>query len=760
VRLWYDTPAQDWNHALPIGNGKLGAMVFGGVGSERIQMNEDSIWAGPPVPKAQAGAREAIVEARTLLFEGRYTEAQHLVQTRVMGQRISPRSFQPLGDMSISLEGATDYTDYFRELNLETAIATTRWRTHGTAFNREVFASAVDQSIICRMEADTDLPLPCRMSFYRAENAEWVARAPGLLLVTGRAGQGSLHPGVRFAAALMVASEGGDIRVEDRELVVTNGKAFTVLVCAQSDYNFEDPGDPLTLDLSAAVLDRVHRVSEKSYSDLRGHHITGHQHFFNRCSFSLGNDVSDSIPTDRRLVSFSDETDLSLVALYFNYGRYLTLCGSRPGSLCANLQGIWNAEYEAPWNCDYHININIQMIYWLAELVGLPECHEPFLEFASALTDNGRTTARDVYGCRGTVAHHTTDVWRFTDPFGQVQYGMWPMACGWNSRHFMEHYDFTGSLDFLHHRAWPVIRDAALFFVDWLTPDPGTGRLVSGPSSSPENRFFSPGTRENCNLVMGPSMDHQIIWETFTNCLRCAEILNLSEPVIQEVRAALANLCGPSVGTDGRLMEWTESFEEPEPGHRHISHIYGVYPGYQFVDNANLLTGARKSVEHRLAHGGGHTGWSRAWLINVWARLKDADRAWENVRQLLIRSTLPNLFDNHPPFQLDGNIGGAAGLVEMLVQSHHDAVEFFPALPLAWTEGSVKGLRARGGFAIDLDWHTTKTARLTSLLGRASRLRYAGDIHVRTLEGQTVAQGNGQVSMETVQGTTYQIAFQ
>lgn len=755
MRLWYDKPAEEWNHALPVGSGKLGAMVFGGVSSERIQMNEDSIWAGPPVPEAQAGAKEAIAEARTLLFDGEYAKAQELVQDRVMGERIAPRSYQPLGDLLIDLDEVQAYEQYTRELTLETAIASTQWVANGIGFRREVFASAVDRAIVCRLEADKEHALSGRIAFHREENAQWMTISDDTLLITGRAGHGDWHPGVGFASALKVVVEGGDVQNEDPAFVVQNANAVTVFVCTQTDYDFENPSEPLTENLSAVVIDRVEQVSRRAFSDVRSDHVADHQDYFNRCSFSLGEDTLDHVPTDQRLADFAEQTDLALLALYFNYGRYLTICDSRPKSLCANLQGIWNQEYEAPWNSDYHININIQMIYWLAELVGLADCHEPFLEFANALRDNSRQTAQDVYGCRGTVAHHTTDVWRFTDPFGEVQYGMWPMASGWNSRHFMEHYEFSGSEDFLREDVWPVLKDAALFYLDWLTPDPKTGKLVSGPSSSPENRFVAPDTDDVCNLVMGPSMDHQIIWETFTNCLRCADILDLDEPVIQEIQTALEKLAEAKIGSDGRLMEWTEEFEEPEPGHRHISHIYGVYPGFQFVDQPDMLAAARKSVEHRLAHGGGHTGWSRAWLINVWARLKDADRAWEDVRQLLICSTLPNLFDNHPPFQLDGNIGGAAGLVEMLLQSHHNAVELFPALPTAWPEGSVKGLRARGGFVVDLDWHTKKTARIHSILGNACTVRYSGHIQVRDDQENVIVDGNDAVRLETTARTAY-----
>ncbi|MBT3606288.1 MAG: glycoside hydrolase family 95 protein [Candidatus Latescibacteria bacterium] len=759
MRLWYDKPAEEWNHALPVGSGKLGAMVFGGVSSERIQMNEDSIWAGPPVPEAQAGAKDAVAQARDLLFDGEYAQAQNLVQDRVMGERIAPRSYQPLGDLLIDLEGVKNCENYTRELTLETAIASTEWTANGIGFQRDVFASAVDNTIVCRLEADQEKSLSCRIAFQREENAQWMTISDDTLLITGCAGHGDLHSGVGFAAALKVVVEGGHVQNEDPTFAVQNANAITIFVCVQTDYNFANPSECLTENLSAAVIDGVEKISQKKYTDVRSDHVADHQGYFNRCSFSLGEDTLDHIPTDQRLAVFAEQTDLALLALYFNYGRYLTICDSRPKSLCANLQGVWNQEYEAPWNSDYHININIQMIYWLAELVGLSDCHEPFLEFANALRENARQTALEVYGCRGTVAHHTTDVWRFTVPFGEVQYGMWPMASGWNSRHFMEHYDFTGSESFLRDDAWPVIKDAALFFLDWLTPDPKTGKLVSGPSSSPENRFVAPGTEDVCNLVMGPSMDHQIIWETFTNCLRCTEILGLDDPITQEIQTALDKLAEAQIGADGRLMEWTEEFEEPEPGHRHISHIYGVYPGFQFVDQPDMLAAARKSVEHRLSHGGGHTGWSRAWLINVWARLKDADRAWEDVRQLLIRSTLPNLFDNHPPFQLDGNIGGAAGLVEMLLQSHHNAIELFPALPIAWPEGSVKGLRARGGFVIDLDWNTTKTACIHATLGGICNVRYNGQIQIYDSQGETLLDGHGEVVLETVRGVSYEVAL-
>jgi len=741
LTIWLRSAASQWDHAFPVGNGRMGAMVFGTVNRERIQLNEETLWMGGPRDTDNPEARAALPEVRRLLFAGQPREAYALAERKLMGKPWRLESYQSLADLRLNFDHEGEITDYQRSLDLDSAIARVTYRLDGVRYTREVFASHPDRVIVVRLTVDRPGALTFGTWIDRQQDARTEIVGNDRLSLVGHLAAGK---GLSFLASARVVAEGGTQETFPERILVADANAATIIVAAGTSFKGNDPPSQVQRDLT--------RAAAKTYSQLLETHRADHQRLYRRVSLRLGSAAATAkavalrtSPTDERLDAVRrGASDPALDALYFQFGRYLLIASSRPGDLPANLQGVWNDSMSPPWDADYHLNINLQMNYWPAEVTNLAELHEPLFDFLDSLREPGRKTAKVHYGARGFVAHHITDIWGFTSPGDLPRSGLWPTGVAWLTQHLWEHYLFNPDRAFLA-RAYPVMKEAAEFFLDYLVEDP-RGRLVSGPSVSPENRYRLPNGQVGI-LTMGPSMDHQIISGLFTQVIRAGEILGLDEAFRAQVAATQKRLPPPTIGKHGQIQEWSEDYDEPEPGHRHISQLYALHPSDQISvrGTPQLAKAARATIDRRLAHGGGHTGWSRAWIINFWARLEDGEKAWENYQALLAKSTLPNLWDLHPPFQIDGNFGGTAGAAEMLLQSHAGEIHLLPALPKAWAEGEVRGMRARGGVEVDITWSGAKIVKATL------RPSVTGTFRIRT-------QGAGEArSVSLVAGKPFEL---
>lgn len=753
LKLWYNKPAATWNEALPLGNGRIGAMVFGGIEEELIQLNEETLWSGGPVntnPNPKAKAYLPLV--REALRKEDYQASEELAKKM---QGLFTESYQPLGDLRIKQHDVGNAKDYYRDLDINAAISTTHFTVGDITFIREAFVSAPDQVMVIKLTASKKNAIHIDVSSESQLHVHHEVIQQDQVAMKGQAPshvdpsymQTMAQPviyndpskcnGMRFELRVKAQSTDGIVTADEKGLHIKNATSVVLLVTAATSFNgFDKCPDKEGKNERVIAQNFIQDAAAKEFDQLRQRHISDYQKFFNRVEFVLSERASKAnLPLDERLKRYtSGEADIALEILYFQYGRYLLISSSRPGGMPANLQGIWNNHVRPPWSSNYTTNINTEMNYWMAETCNLSELHTPLVELIKNLSITGKETARNFYGAQGWVLHHNTDIWATTNPVsGSPSWANWPLGGAWLCQHLWEHYQFSGDLEFLKSTAYPIMKEAALFCLDWLVED-GNGNLITAPSTSPENVFISEkGVKGTVSVAT--TMDISLIWDLFTNVVQASEHLETDEDFKKLLLEKRNKLYPLKIGKKGNLQEWYKDWEDEDPQHRHISHLFGLFPGRQITPFATptLAAAARKSLEIR---GDGGTGWSKGWKINTWARLHDGNHAYKLIREQLTLTgiegteynkgggTYPNLLDAHPPFQIDGNFGGTSGMTEMLLQSHDGFVYVLPALPDAWSTGSIKGLKARGGFIVDIAWKnkTVVSLKVHSTLGGNLRL--------------------------------------
>ena len=742
ARIFYKQPAQAWPDALPVGNGRLGAMVFGGTAKERLQLNEETVWMGERRDRNNPQAART-AEVRALLLAGKVHEAEALAAEVMMGIPDRLPCYQTLGELWLEFDGVPESVQEYRlELDMDDAITRTTFTAGGARWTREVFSSAPRNVIAVRLECEQPMTFTVRMD--RVAHSETVAAGVNRLVMTGaaRPAKPTTDPatqerqvGVAFRAEVAAHTDDGAVRAAGDTLRVEGARRVTLLMTAATVFR---AGDARGMEMACAR--NLKAAALISYDALKREHVEDYRSYARRVELDLlqGPDPLQDVPTDVRMQRVKDGgDDVGLLQAYFKYGRYMLISSSRPGTLPANLQGIWNESIDPPWGSKFTVNINAEMNYWMAEPGNLADLHPQLFDLLESTRSFGAETAKKYYNARGFVVHHNTDIWGDTIPVDHVQAGVWAMGAAWMALHLWEHYAFSQDKGFLRERAYPRLKEMAEFMLDYLVEAPD-GTLQSGPSQSPENKYRLPdGT--TASLCMSPAMDTEIIHAVFDRVARGSALLGMDAELRSQVRAASKRLPPLKIGANGALQEWNEDYAETEPGHRHISHLFGLYPDDQITlrGTPELAAAARKVLERRLSYGGGSTGWSRAWIVNCYARLEDGEAAHRNLLELLRHSTRENLFDvcgmkANSPFQIDGNLGGAAGMMEMLLQSHSGVVRLLPALPKAWVQGNFKGLRARGGLEVDCTWRAGKATEATL------HATVAGDVRLAAPAGQHV----------------------